>query len=686
MPTLQAGAKVFRAIFLISTIIAALRGQAAPAGVTVQVSPKAQGIVINTNQQFTATVTGNTDTRVTWIVNGVQGGNATYGTITIAGLYSAPAVIPSNNVVTIKATSTADPAQSDSATVTIQPAGARPAAMPILVSPPVLQPSGGKLPSTALLSISIAGCDDSSAVDLSSGGYSIVMSGVGLTFATPSLSKCFMTSTLNVEPTAGPGTFSVVLLDGKKPVGKTDFGILDANASPIPTGMAPQVDATFGVVGQKICEDTFGKRVAQSLYCVSVRIGNNSGHPLQIAGIGFAKKLDNFPGTPTVSLANNTYASTRAVLQRESVLSGRNILYNTLDASGLLMASFTPFFVNPVPKSHFATGASILSGVFLQAFNIIAPDRVVGQLNNLDDQSFRDNQVIPNNSQIVTMVFVEKSAVTEALNDLLVQVPKKLDTRTTGLLDSEKSALTEYSKTLTNDSAQTVKNSRRPRFNKGSFSPFLVKLALGKVIIVGDEIQYLQRVQVQGSGSPPASPSGVSVSISPTAATVAVGAQQTFTASVTGNTNTTVNWTVNGIAGGNASVGTITSAGVYTAPASLPTPNPVTVKATSAADSTQFASATVTVITNPITVAISPTSAGVATGASQSFTATIAGSSNQAVTWSVNGTVGGNSTVGTITTAGVYTAPSSVPSGTVTVTATSVAAPSQFASATVTIH
>ncbi len=74
MHTLQAGAGAFRAIFLISTIIAALSGQAAPAAVAVQVSPKAQGIVINTNQQFTATVTGNTDTRVTWTVNGVPGG------------------------------------------------------------------------------------------------------------------------------------------------------------------------------------------------------------------------------------------------------------------------------------------------------------------------------------------------------------------------------------------------------------------------------------------------------------------------------------------------------------------------------------------------------------------------------------------------------------------------------------
>ena len=41
-------------------------------------------------QTFTATVTNTPNTAVTWDVNGVAGGNSTVGTISAAGVYSAP--------------------------------------------------------------------------------------------------------------------------------------------------------------------------------------------------------------------------------------------------------------------------------------------------------------------------------------------------------------------------------------------------------------------------------------------------------------------------------------------------------------------------------------------------------------------------------------------------------------------
>ena len=44
-----------------------------------------------------------------------------------------------------------------------------------------------------------------------------------------------------------------------------------------------------------------------------------------------------------------------------------------------------------------------------------------------------------------------------------------------------------------------------------------------------------------------------------------------------------VTWSVNGILGGNSTVGTITQAGFYTAPAAIPMSNVVSVKATSTA-------------------------------------------------------------------------------------------------------
>jgi hypothetical protein len=62
-----------------------------------------------------------------------------------------------------------------------------------------------------------------------------------------------------------------------------------------------------------------------------------------------------------------------------------------------------------------------------------------------------------------------------------------------------------------------------------------------------------------------------------------------------------------------------------------------------------------------ISVSVVPGTANIRTGSSQSFTAVVSGSTNQAVQWSVNGSVGGNASVGTIDAAGKYTAPAALP-------------------------
>lgn len=91
------------------------------------------------------------------------------------------------------------------------------------------------------------------------------------------------------------------------------------------------------------------------------------------------------------------------------------------------------------------------------------------------------------------------------------------------------------------------------------------------------------------SSSTTTTTSTVAVTISPTTATLFSGAQQQFTASVTGSTNTTVTWT--------ASPGTIDTNGLYTAPFYTDTTKSeaATVTATSQADATQSAKATVTI-------------------------------------------------------------------------------------------
>lgn len=141
--------------------------------------------------------------------------------------------------------------------------------------------------------------------------------------------------------------------------------------------------------------------------------------------------------------------------------------------------------------------------------------------------------------------------------------------------------------------------------------------------------------------------STVSVSIEPGAATVVAGTTQPFVATVTGIANTAVAWSVQEGAGG----GTVSSTGVYTAPSAAGTYHVV---ATSQADSCGSEVVTVTVVAAPvIAVSISPVSPVIVRpGGSQAFFATVTGTANTGVTWTVQGTAGGS-----ISVDGVYTAP-----------------------------
>jgi len=160
-----------------------------------------------------------------------------------------------------------------------------------------------------------------------------------------------------------------------------------------------------------------------------------------------------------------------------------------------------------------------------------------------------------------------------------------------------------------------------------------------------------------GSTAPPAML--ITVTVSAPQSTVAVSKTLTFTATVTGTTNTAVTWSVSG----GASNGTISSIGVYTAPATVPNPAKVTVIATSQADPTKSGSATVTVVSSAtgIVVSVQPVTASVSDFRTQQFTAAVNGTTNTAVTWQVNGATGGSQKFGFISSTGLFVAPSAVP-------------------------
>lgn len=95
-----------------------------------------------------------------------------------------------------------------------------------------------------------------------------------------------------------------------------------------------------------------------------------------------------------------------------------------------------------------------------------------------------------------------------------------------------------------------------------------------------------------GGGSSNSTPPTIQVTLAPSSATVSVSQTKTFTASVTGTSNTAVTWSV--LEG--SSGGSITAMGVYTAP---PSPTTAHVVATSQADTSKSTQAVVTVVDAP---------------------------------------------------------------------------------------
>jgi len=187
-----------------------------------------------------------------------------------------------------------------------------------------------------------------------------------------------------------------------------------------------------------------------------------------------------------------------------------------------------------------------------------------------------------------------------------------------------------------------------------------------------------------GSTTPPLPQ--ISITIAPNSGTVLLGNTFPFSATVANSSDTSVFWSVNGIAGGSPQIGTISADGLFTAPADLPSGGKVQVTATSHADSSKSSTAGVTV-SSDIAVSLSPVSSSVELGALQSFRASVAssGKPDPAIRWSLSGPAC-PSNCGMVDANGNFTAPAILPSApNVTLTATSVADPSKQNSTTLTI-
>lgn len=175
----------------------------------------------------------------------------------------------------------------------------------------------------------------------------------------------------------------------------------------------------------------------------------------------------------------------------------------------------------------------------------------------------------------------------------------------------------------------------------------------------------------------PAPAPATSLSLQPNAVTLEAGQGMQFAALLNGVSTANVQWSIQ------PAVGTISSTGLYRAPASIASATAVQVIARSSSNTSVQSTATVYLVANvarqAVSVSVTPNAVSLYPGQGFNFASTVTGTTNTGVSWSISPQIGSISN-------GLYRAPSQIASRTtVTVVATSLADPSRMSSASVTV-
>ena len=572
-------------------------------GITLLLSG-ATTITLGSSSQYTATVTGSTDTSVTWTVNGVAGGNSTVGTISNSGHYTAPAKQTASKNVTITATSNADSSVSQGLVVG-------------LVAPP---PSGGG--------------GSGSGVTLSVSGAATVTLG---------------TSAQYTATVAGSTNIGVIWSVNGAVGGNSIFGTISSKGrytAPSEQPDSPEVAITATSVADP--------SVSRGLHVALA-------DPVDPPGGGGSSVTLAVNGPTTVTLGDSS--------QYAAIVTGAT---NT----GVTWS------VNGIAGGNSSIGTISHAGLYIAPTNHSAPAKVTITGTSVADPSVAS-------SLLVTLVASQPSISLTVSGAATV---------TLGTSSQYSAVVTGSTNTGVTWSVNGVAggNSSIGRISaKGKYTAPTQQSSPSHVMITATsnaDPSIAESVAV-ALVAPPSGPGGngggSTVTLALSGATVVtLGNTAQYTATVTGNSDVAVAWSINGVTGGDAAVGKISTQGLYTAPTSQPPSSKITITATSMADSSVSQNLVVTLAPqsqSAVTLTLSgPTS--VVVGTTAQYTAVVTGSTNTGATWSVDGLIGGDDSVGNISTTGLYTAPATAPStGTVTITATSLADPSVSQTMTVTL-
>jgi hypothetical protein len=592
--------------------------------VVVSMLPGAASITQGGTLQFVVGITGIVSPSLIFAVDGIVGGNAVVGTISPAGLYTAPVASTGMRVISMWPAS--DPTKVVGSIITVN------APVTVTVAPQVITIDHGVVqPFTA----SVGGTTGDTSVS-----WSASVGGID------------PTTGVFTAPAAGAGPVTITAtsnLDG------TRKGTATVTLNPVVASLSPGSVTLYQSGSQQFTAGVTGA-VNQAVHFAVDGIPDGNATVGQVDGMGLYTAPATGTGTHTLtvsSLSDPSSTANSALTVLQVVAVGVNPSVVTLDhgASQSFAAVVTGSTGDP-SVTWSASGGAIdpTTGAF------VAPAAGAGPL-TVTARSTGDPSKVATATVNLNGISVAATPVSVTMGQGAVQqftavVGGAVDHSVTYEVDGVVSG---------NAVLGTIDSSGRytaPAATTGAHT--LV------VRSVSDPTQFAScTITVNAS---------IAVAVSPSAITLDHGSAQTFTATVTGTTgDQTVSWS--------SSAGLIdASTGAFVAPAAGT--GPITITAQSNQDGSTLGTSTITL--NPVVVTLSPGIVTIMQGATTPFTASVAGAVNQAVTFQVDGIPGGNAVLGTMDASGVYTAPSTG-TGPHTVTATSASDPSASTTSTVTV-
>lgn len=544
-----------------------------PSTVSVTVSPKQVVLATGGQQQFSANVTGTSNTSVTWVVSGIGCVGGSCGSISPNGLYTAPSSVPSFSAITITAVSIANPSKSGSALLVVQSASS----VSVSITPKSAQvASGGQLQFSAtvtgstntavLWTISGTGCSGVACGTITTTGLYTAPA----TLPTPP--SIAVKATATADPSASASA-AVTLVPAAS-----------ISVSPPSAQMKPgaQLQFTAKVSGTSS----------------TVVIWSISGSGCSESGCGGISATGLY--TAPVNAPNPPIVAVTATLLSDPTKSGSATVTITSGTGVGISVSPTMAQVGVSAQKQFSatvTGSSN-TAVMWTITGIGCAGNICGTVSPL---GLFTAPALPPNPPFLSVVATSVADPTKFATATVTILPVVNITISPISATLAPSASRQFSAQVTGSSNTAVSWSVSGTGCAGSgcgmitaagwyTAPAIVPHPAVVTVTATSKADTSKAASAQVTVITP-----VSITISPTTALLTIGAQRQFQALVTGSSNLGVTWTVGGVGCMGSACGTVSSFGLYTAPATVPNPPIVKVTATAQADPSQSASAMVTV-------------------------------------------------------------------------------------------